>query len=232
MARQKPNKSKNPDPQRYIEVRTREGSYFRLKRGLGKPAALNAPFEEQKSLIGVSSPAASELRRALQPYLAGLDTGRFVARVGAALKKALQEGDVSLYQYLLDYEVQPHYPLDRLLFSSPKVVLHEWQLTVTLALGPAWVKRLSRLVSHIYFELVLLQGTPKAVDERGVLDVDSVTSPLYDYALLLNTDCCLQLPAPLATGGPWLLLLKLCALEGNELANHPKHYGMKVIAVG
>jgi hypothetical protein len=31
---------------------------------------------------------------------------------------------------------------------------------------------------------------------------------------------------------PWMIFLKLSCLEGNEAAIHPRHYGMKVVAVG
>jgi hypothetical protein len=30
---------------------------------------------------------------------------------------------------------------------------------------------------------------------------------------------------------PWMVLLKVSCMEGNELAVHPRHYGMKVVKV-
>jgi hypothetical protein len=154
--------------------------------------------------------------------------------VGAAIKKALNEGCSSVYSHLLDYEIQPYYPLSRLLFSVPKLEMGAGQLHVSIAIDRALVKRLSPLVSHFYFELVLLQGVPGAARGERVPEVESTISPLYAFEGLEPCVCHLQLheKPPAQKGEPWMLLLKFCSLEGTELAHHPRHYGMKVIAVG
>lgn len=216
----------NPDPERYVLVHTKETSYYRLKRGLGKPARLNTALQTQAVLTRQASPAARALRQALFPFLNGLDTGRFIARVSALLRKALTEAGRLHYAYLLHYEVQPRQPLGALLLAGYAVQLDGGQVRMIVPGGRKVVKRHSPLVSHYYFELVLLTGIPG----EGSLQVDSVESKLYPIDGAADR-CVLAMDLPEASV-PWMALLKVSCLEGNELAYHPRHYGMKVVAVG
>ena len=44
-------------------------------------------------------------------------------------------------------------------------------------------------------------------------------------------ECVLKIDVP-TTKGPWMALLKVNCLEGREMAYHPRHYALKVIAAG
>jgi hypothetical protein len=97
---------------------------------------------------------------------------------------------------------------------------------VSILIYPQTVKRYSKLLSGHYFEAILLYG--HAGKEKG-LSLETATFRLYDFKK--NGKCLLVLGLPLEKV-PWMLLIKVSCLEGNELAVHPKHYGMKVIATG
>lgn len=217
-----------PDPQRYILVKTREGSYYRLRRGLGKPARLNASFRHSADSTKLSSPAARRLRRCLSETFRGLDLGRVNARFGALLKKALHQNGRFDFSAFTGYEFQKDHPLDRLLLApyTVQTVHGEVQVRIPPALNA--VKQKSALVSHYYFDLVLVWGDA-GLD--GGLRLDSVSSPLYVFGGTGEGGCELVLSLP-ESGMPWMLLLKTSCLEGNEMAHHPRHYGMRVVAVG
>lgn len=57
------------------------------------------------------------------------------------------------------------------------------------------------------------------------------SSALFSFAdrEAKNVELVLPMPTPVTD---WMLLLKISCLEGNELAMHPKHYGMKVEKTG
>jgi len=74
---------------------------------------------------------------------------------------------------------------------------------------------------------VLLYGD---VTHDGALRTDDISSALYSFAQVAPDNTELVLPLP-DNNAPWLLLLKINCLEGNELAAHPKHYAMKVVKV-
>ena len=73
----------------------------------------------------------------------------------------------------------------------------------------------------------VLSGLPEA---SGGLKTVSTESRLYAFEDGRKEDCIMSLPLPEAEV-PWTVLLKLSCLEGNELAAHTKHYGMKVVWV-
>src|SRR4051812_3276379 len=81
----------NPDPERYILVVTKEGSFFRLKRGLNKPAVLNAAYQQSSNSTKLCSPAAKRMAITLRQHLRGLDTGRLIARFTGLLRKAFHK---------------------------------------------------------------------------------------------------------------------------------------------
>lgn len=217
-----------PDPQLYILVRTKEGSYYRRRRGQVKPASLNASCQLRSDGLSLSSPAAKRLRDCLQDVFRGLDVGRAHARLGARLKKAFLEKGRFDFSYLAGYDFQKEHPMDSLLKASYTVHIIDGMVQVELPLYPGAVKPKSSLVSDYYFELVVVWGD---LSTAGALRINSVHSALYPAGAAGERYCELRLPLP-ASGEPWMLLLKISCLEGNELAHHPRHYGMKVVAVG
>ena len=53
----------------------------------------------------------------------------------------------------------------------------------------------------------------------------------YSFTDIATDHCKLVLPMP-TKNEPWMLLLKVSCLEGNEMTAHAKHYGMRVVEVG
>jgi hypothetical protein len=218
----------NPDPERYILVHTKEGSYWRLKRGLNKPALLNATLQQNVDSLKVCGPAAKRMAMMLKEDLHGLDMGRLIARFGGLLRKALNEKGIVDFSFFGDYDFQPDHSLDALLQVPFQCRKKGRSVELVIPIQNGGVKRHNRLVSKYYFDLVLLHGDP--TKENG-LRVDSHTSVNYCYEPDENDTCTLSVDLP-EREGPWMAMLKVSSLEGNELAHHPRHYGMKVVAIG
>jgi len=218
----------NPDPENYMLVETKEGRYYRRKRGRVKRAVLNATLQQSSDSIKVCSPVASKMAAALRKDLRGLDTGRMIARFTALLRKALHKNGKPDYSFFVDYDFQPDHPIDGLLRVPYRCQEKKGNIELQIQLIPEAVKKHNPLVSEYYFDLVLLYGDPSANDG---LRVETITSPNYPYALSKETTCKLSITLP-QREQPWMLMLKVSSLEGKELACHPKHYGMKVVKVG
>lgn len=218
----------NPDPECYILISTKEGCYYRLKRGLNKPANLNSAYLRSAESTKLCSPAAKRMVRALTVHLRGLQTGRLMARFTGALKKAYHRNGALDFSFFKDYDFQVEHPLETLLKVPYQCEVQKGMVQVQIPIDGYSVRRLSGLVSGYYFDLTLLWGD--ALKEEG-LRVDSVTSPLYSFVLKEKSTCTLSLPLPDEVV-PWMAMLKVSSLEGNELAHHPRHYGMKVVKVG
>ena len=84
------------------------------------------------------------------------------------------------------------------------------------------------MVSHYYYEAVLLYGDPSVKD---ALRTENVVSPLYDINSRKEETCVLDVVLP-SNGVPWMVLLKLSCVEGEVLAHAGRNYGMKVVGVG
>jgi hypothetical protein len=215
----------NPDPERYILVETKEGSYWRLKRGLNKPAVLNATLQQNADSMEVCSPIARRMVAILRKDLDGLNTGRMIARFTTLLKKAYHEKGIPDFSFFGDYDFQEVHPLEALLQVQYRCREKEGVVQVHIPIQRGGVKKHNQLVTEYYFDLVLLYGDPTKEDG---LRVDSITSQPYSYALTEKSTCELSLPLP-EKEQPWMLMLKVSSQEGNELAHHPRHYGMKVV---
>ena len=214
-----------PDPDHYVLVETKEGCYWRRKRNKKTPTANNAVFQANEAAVKLCSPAASRLLTALLPYRFGFENWRVHVHFTTLLRKGMKGRYVS-YACLKGAELQKAYKLDHLLHSPVTVTQPGYNVAVQVPIRPTSVHRHSNLVSDFYLEAILVSGDPFS---GAPLKVESVQSPLYAYESLPNTTCTLQLPI---TEKPWILLLKFCSLEGNEVAAHARHYAMKVIEVG
>src|SRR5437899_9524667 len=101
----------SPDGQ-YVWVKTKEGSFWRKRRGSYRPALLNAAYQRSSEATNISSPAASMIVRRLCPYLTGLQTGRLTVRICGRLRKALNEKGRLCFTYLKGLDMQPEHPLE------------------------------------------------------------------------------------------------------------------------
>jgi hypothetical protein len=214
-----------PDPETYIMVKGKKGYYWRQKRGTVKPAVLNAVFQANVDMMKVCSPAGSRIMTALATYIERLETDDLIGQLVSLLAPQMKASHFS-YAAFVGLELQPAHPLDYLLQSPINLTQAHRMAVLQVPIKPGLVHRHSDLVSDFYLEAILLSGDPLS---GQALQVNSVTSPLYSYANLSSSTCTLQLPLPDA---PWLLLLKFCSLEGNQLAHHWKHYGMKAVGNG
>jgi hypothetical protein len=103
------------DPNNYIWVRSKERPHWRRKRGSRKPAPLNAGWQESSDTTKIVSPAARKVRRAIEPYLRGITSGRLNNRISNAFRRSLRACGEMQLRYLNDIELQRDYPLDGLL---------------------------------------------------------------------------------------------------------------------
>ena len=212
----------------YVWVQTKEGGYWRIKRGSYRPALLNEAYQKGIYAMKISAPAASRIVRRLQPYLNRLDTGRLTVRISARLRKALKEKGSLCLTYLKGMDMQPAFHIEKLLNVSVNVKQDAQELSLNLPVNEFTIERLNGIVTAYYFELILLWGD--AGSDMG-LRVEEVDSPVYLMEEDYKTECRLSLVLP-PEGQSWIALLKVSCIEGKELAMHPRMYGMKVIAVG
>lgn len=211
----------------YTFVETKEGSFWRRKRGSVKPAPVNNVLARNAEASKVTGPAAKRVVDKLRPFLTGLRTGRLTVRVIGALRKALNQKGAIDFTFLAGMELQQDYPLHHLLDVPYKVEQADHSFRIVIPIEKGGVKAHNNIVSDYYFEAVVVQGDAK--EEHG-LRVDSVQSQVYAFGEV-KKQCELVVDLP-ARKGPWMLLLKVSCMEGNEMAIHPKHYGMKVVKIG
>jgi hypothetical protein len=217
----------SPDGQ-YVWVKTKEGSFWRKKRGSYRRAVLNEAYQRSSEATKICSPAASRIVRRLHPYLTGLQTGRLTVRICGRLRKALNEKGRLCFSYLKGLDMQQEYPLEKLLKVGVRVEQDARELRVSVPVNVYTVKRHSEAVSAYYFELILLWGD--AGNDKG-LWVDVVDSVVYRIGEDYGRECRLSLVLP-PEGETWVVLLKVSCIEGKDLAMAPRNYGMKVLACG
>jgi hypothetical protein len=214
-----------PDPGKYVLVVTKEGQYWRRKRGSSKKAVLNEAFQHHVGLVKITAPAAKRIVTKLRYYTERLETGRLTLKIAGLLRRQMKEnGDASIL-CLKDLDLQPYYPIHQLLQSNYPVTVHNGLLEVAIDINYYTIKKHNGLVSDYFFELVLLYGD--CMEENG-LRTESESSGVYRIGQAAEK-CRLQMVLP---EKPWIALLKVSCIEENEMALHPKHYGMKVVAVG
>ena len=217
-----------PDPENHVLVNTREGSYWRLK-----PAhnPLNEAMARNAHLTKIVSRAASTVLNKLSPFTSTLSMGRVNLRMGHGLRRSMKERNRLDYLGLKDFEFQPDYPIARLFKGWPEVKLSSNSLEATIALSPGIVKQHNRLVTSFFFELILLHGDP--ADETS-LRTECDTSEHFVFKETIDVyrkKCTLSLILP-ENARPWMALIKVNCLEGNQMARSARHYGLKVLATG
>src|SRR5690242_1236200 len=213
------------NPEDYTWHNTKEGGHWQRNRGTVTTAKLNTSFKNNVKLTRVVSPIATTIKKKLMPFLEGLDTGRFVARVSGLLKKGYNKtGNIDFLE-LKDYELQPDYTLSKLLRREYEVHLKNNEVIIEIPLGENAVKKFNNLVTGYFFETILLYGDLK---KPNSLRIDSDTSPVFDIKLKTATPCRLSLPLP-AKKVSWMAMLKLHLVQGKNPGSYHKHFGMKVV---
>ena len=215
-----------PDPESYIVVKTDEGYYWRKKRGTVKKAKLNTILRRNATTAKLTGPAASRLLGTLEPHTRGIKKGKISLKIAGLLMKTYHTKGLLDFSMLQGLELNAAYPLAKLLYTDYKVL--QDKRTIRLRLRSGYVQAQNNLVTDYYFDAVLLGGDPAFADSLKTVTDSSI---LYSFADKNIQDVELAVPLPPA-GIPWILLLKVSCLEGNELAMHPKNYAMKVVKTG
>jgi hypothetical protein len=212
------------DPDNHVLVETRKSVFWRKRRRRGK---LNEAFATNVDLSRISGPAGRQIVKKLKPAMKGIDAGRITLRISNALRKFLKEKKQLSLSALEGMEMQRDHLLHQLLLAPYEIIVEGQTCRIRIGIEEGCVKKQNTLATNFYFEGLILYGD---VTKEGGLKLDIVESKLYAFGLVPTEVCELSLPLP-DEDQSWIVLLKVSCLEGNEMAVHPKHYGMKVISV-
>lgn len=218
-----------PDPERYQWITTHEGSYWRLKRGLGKPAKLNTRLSAQAAALAFTSKAASRIIQALKPAMSGIRTGRINIRFSSLLRKQLMNEGRADFSFFKNQEFQPAYPLESLLPVTPEIIREKKKLGIRIQSAGMHerFKGKNGLVNGFDCKAILLSFDPHSELSPAVTHTQSevILSSAHEI------HCELWLPFP-KKKIPWMLILKISGYEHNAPAIHARHYAMKVLDIG
>lgn len=217
-----------PDPNLYVYVNRKDGGYWKLKRGSKKPAVLNERFKQNSSAFKITSPVARRIKQKLEEFTRGLSISNLHFRLNGKLVETFNKKGLPDFSLLKGFEIQEEHPLEKILLTQYRVKQINDTVEIQIPVLTGIVKQYSRLVSDFYFEGILLYGD---VLTDGALKIEYAVSKPYPFADTATDHCTLMLPLP-PKSEPWMLLLKVSCLEGNEMAHHPRHYGMRVVEVG
>ena len=218
MSRRKPC----PDPENYTWVHSKEGGYWRRKRGTIKPAKLNKVLKANRDAMKIASPASKKMVDLLNPFFEGMQVGRIKARLNGIFIRSIQEGEGIKFRYLKDFCFQIKPAFYEIMDGPIGVKAEGDKISVEIRTEDKPVKKLSQIVTDYYFEAILLSG------EAGKkLKLEHIKSKFYPFGLVTEDVCFLELKLP--KKADWMLLVKVGCTEGEEKAVSSRHYGMKVV---
>ena len=223
-----------PDPEKYVLVNTKEGSFWRRKRGSVKPAVLNAALKRNTKSLSIASPAASNIVDRLQHFIKGMETGRLFSRISGKLVKSLNASGEISFAGLEGFDIQKNYPLPKLYICHYKILRKKNEMIINIEADPYNVKpKMDKYITGYFFELVVIYGDPTDINK---LRVDGEVSGNYPVEIPHDRDrleyCRLSVQLP-SGNIPWMMLLKLSFVEDNERpVELPKYHAMKVVKVG
>jgi len=217
----------HPNTATHQLIQTREGTFWRAKRGLYTPVALNPTVHAHAEAMKRAAPAARRIAMALDPYTRDLQKGRMIAAISGRLLRCLKTEGSILLSALNGLELQPDYPLKNLLHASYVVESDEVADTLHVRIpgtGAAPVKARNRLADSYQISAILLYGDPQ---EDGRLLTQAVrTEPLS----LKRDPGEIVLAMPLSdSGADHVLALRVECFEEGEVGLHPGLRAMKVI---
>lgn len=220
-----------PDPDLYQMIETKEGCFWRRKRGTVTEAVLNRKFANNTSTVSICSPAASRVVQRLRDFTKELSMGRVTARISGKFTKTFNNRKTLDYSLLRGFDFQPEKTIDKILGTLFSITINQYEesIAIHIPVREDTVTKLNGIVTDYYFEGILLYGDP--LKERS-LNVEYTVSKPYQFDVKkISEECVLSLPLT-AEMTPWMLLLKVSCLEGNEMAANSRHYGMRVLEVG
>ncbi|MEO6405379.1 MAG: hypothetical protein ABIY51_11085 [Ferruginibacter sp.] len=216
---------KNPDINIYEDVHSAAGWYRRKKRSKG--TAVNHVLKHNAKNKKPALAAADRILAKLNEWTRGLQLHNVRMTMSGRLIKRLNETEDVDYKYMPDIEIQPYKPLSALLKSPYRVDLEKEQVVITIDLTGRNIELKNSIATDYFFDAIILWGDP--MKEKS-LRVNDVESKLYAIKSKEDETCVLSLDLPVKKE-PWLVLLKVSCLEGNEYAINARHYGMKVVGV-
>ncbi len=208
----------NPDPEKYHIVHSREGDYIRAKR---KTSFINLQLAEMAA--ETCSGAAKQILTKLKPFTEWM-LGRMNVRLSGKMRSAKKLTGFYNYSLLQGFDLQKEHPLDALYKEVYKVKNNNGKLTLHVPVSAGCIKKHNGLVTAYYFEAILLTGDAM-VDNS--LRVEDERSGLFYFDQVYDTIVVFQFVVPDKTA--YLLWLKVGCMEGNEMAHHGRHYGMRVV---
>ena len=221
MKKKRIRENKNPDADRYIIVHAKEGDHIRAKR---TNPFINAQFAEMAT--ETCSAAAKQILLKLKPFTQKM-TGRMNVRLSGKMRSAKKMTGFYNYSLLNGFELQKDHPLDALYKGIYTVKNDNGKLELAVPINEGDVQQHNGIVTAYYFEAMLLTGDAMV---HNSLRVEDDRSDLYYFNQKYTASALFQFIVPDNT--PYLLLLKVACMEGEQMAYHAKHYGMKVVRVG
>jgi hypothetical protein len=215
-----------PDPRLYAWVNTKNGGYWRRRRGTVKRATLNATLTAKKNQLQLVSPAVNRIINAMDSWLVQLETGALPNKIRKLLMKDKNfDGTIRLSR-LNELDWQEKFTLGKIYRGNHWLMQKEHTIMLQFESGRSKMNKLNKLVTNYFVELVLLWGDA-SID--GGLQTSYAISPLFSFAQTEVMENQLYLDIP--DDEPWIAMIKVSCLEGNEMASHARHYGMKVVGV-
>lgn len=209
-------------------VKKDSGWYFRAPRGSKKEAVLNTVLERNSKTWEITNPATTRITASIEPYTRCFHNSYLHQRLNGRLTETYNEKAAIDFLNCIGFEMHKDYPLNDLLLTRYTVQQFDDAVEIGIPIAAGNVKRNNNLVINFYFEGILLYGN--ALKEKKLKTAYVLSAP-YHFENIIPGTCKLSLPLPLKQE-PWMLMLKVSCLEGNEMAAHQKHYGMKVVAAG
>ena len=216
--------STNPDLTNYVLVKSKEGDYLRRKRGTVTKATINEAFAAHAN--ETCSSAAKEIMDKLKPFTQQM-YGRKLVYLSALLRKGRLRSGFTDYSDCDRWEVMKDHPLNKIYWDQYSVKKEKDTVDIVLAVAEDSINKEGMLATHFYFEAILVHGDAMV---PGAVRMESDRSPLYSFKSKKKTSHTFSFVIP--EGRPYLVFLKVGCMENDRPADHPRHYGMKVVAVG
>jgi hypothetical protein len=153
--------------------------------------------------------------------------GRINVRLSGKMRSAKKQTGSYNYSLLPGFELQKNHPLEKLYEGQYQVRKAGQTIYIDIPVSKGYMNARNTLVTHYYFEAIALFGDAMIPNS---LRVEDDKSPLFDFKKTYKTTVSFSFVLPPDTS--YLIWLKAGCMEGHEAAYHPKHYGMKVVAVG
>ena len=216
----------NPDPSKWHDVKTPAGWYRKRRRAKG--SKLNPVLTKNAKLQKAALSAADRIIGRLEPWIRGLELNSVRMTMCGKLKKRMNETGKADYAYMNDIDIQPYRPLTALLRAPYSAEIVKNELVIKIQMTGRVIELANSIATDFYFEGILVWGDPT---KEKAIRVESTESKLYSIKGKKDETCFLTVDLP-TKKVPWMALLKVSCLEGDELAINPRHYGLKVVAVG